>query len=465
MSLLVFLILFLAGLGLVAALLRRLPWLAGAIVAAALGWLVVWLWRLPSQETADILGRVVFLEQTNSLLGFTFQVTPLARSPILLMLAAGAIFALVAGLLWVERSFIPAIPLLLATLILFLTAQPLLYAPFWLILVAVIMGVIAQGNEPRPARAALRTLLAPILAFPFFLFAAWVFSQSAIAAEDPKLWSNAWRAMLAGMLILTSPVPLHGWIVALGDAATPFAGAFLVSVWQIAIYAFLRHLLFAYPTITEFVDPGVWLPWIAVVQMLWAGAFMFGSQRLGQLWGYLLLWMFGAAFLAWGLTGELGSEAIFWLFMVSPLALTLAAAGLQSIFHRFGENPEYGKLHGVTERLPLSSLGFLAGGLFMLGWPLGALFPMRLATYQVAEFRAGNIFLWAMLALALGVVGLIRAARHLAAPVQDAGLQRESRLAAWTIGLLLLAGGVIALNPGLLNAISAQMLVWFNMFG
>ena len=465
MSLLAFLLLYLVVLGLISGLLRRIPWLSGVIVAAGLSWLAVWLWRLPAEETAAMFGRVIFLEQTNALLGFTFQVTPLARSPILLVLAWGALFALVSALLRVERSFIPALPFLLAAIILFLTAQPLLYAPFWLILVAVIMGIIAPGNQPRPARAALRTLLAPILAFPFFLFAAWVFSQSAIAAEDPKLWSRAWQALLVGMLILTSPVPLHGWIVALGDAASPFAGALLVGVWQIAIYAFLRHLLFACPTLTEFVDPGVWLPWIAVVQMLWAGVFMFGSQRLGQLWGYLLLWMFGAAFLAWGLTGELGSEAIFWLFMVSPLVLTLAAAGLQSIFHRFGENPEYGNLHGAAERLPLSTLGFLAGGLFMLGWPLGAIFPMRLATYQVAEFRAGNIFLWTMLALALGVVGLVRAARHLTSPLADVTLQRESRIAAWTIGLLMLAGGVIALNPGLIRPFAEQMLVWFNMFG
>ena len=196
--------------------------------------------------------------------------------------------------------------------------------------------------------------------------------------------------------------------------------------------------------------------------MLWAGVFMFGSQRLGQLWGYLLLWTYGAAFLAWGLTGELGNEAIFWLFLVAPLALTLAAAGLQSIVHRFGENPSYEKLNGVAERLPLSTLGFIAGGLFLLGWPLGALFPMRLATYQVAEYRAGDIFLWAMLALTLGVLGLIRAARRLTSPVQDVTLERESRIAAWTIGLLLAAGGVIALNPGLLTPIAEQMLIWFN---
>ncbi|HHB89767.1 MAG TPA: hypothetical protein ENK60_00505 [Anaerolineae bacterium] len=463
MSLLVFLVILLIITGLVAGLLRGFAWLSGGLVVALLGWLAVWMWRLPLEESVTVWGRVIFLEQTNSLLKFTFQLTPFARVPILLMLAWGALFALIAALVQVERSFIPAIPFLLAALVVFLAAQPLLYAPFWLMLVAVLMGIIAQGNKPRPARAALRTLLAPLLAFPLFLFSAWVFSQSAVAAEDPVLWTRAWQALLVGMLIFTSPVPLHGWIVALGEAASPFAGAFLVGIWQIAVYAFLRRLLFAYPSITDFVDPGVWLPWIAVVQMVWAGVFMFGSQRLGQLWGYLLLWMFGAGFLAWGLTGELGSEAILWLFMVAPLVLVLAAAGLQSIVHRFGENPDYSQLQGATDRLPLSSLGFIAGGLFLLGWPLGALFPMRLATYQVAEYRAGNIFLWTMLAVALAVMGLIRAVRYLARPVGDVSLQRESRIVAWTIGGLLLVGGAIALNPGLLNAVAEQMLVWFNM--
>ena len=463
MSLLIALLLALLGLSLLAGLLRRIPLLSGVIVATGLAWLAWQLWQLPLAETSTFLGRVIFLERNNALFGFTFQLTPLVRAPILLMLCWGALFALVAALARTERSFIPTIPLLIAALALFLSSTPLLWAPFWLMVAAILMGVMAQGNRPRPARAALRTLLAPILAFPFFLFAAWVFSQSAVAADDPRLWNNAWKALIMGMFILLSPVPLHGWITALGESASPFAGAFLVGVWQIAIYAFLRSLLFTYPSITDFVDPGVALPWIAVIQMLWAGVFMFGSQRLGQLWGYLLLWMYGAAFLAWGLTGELGSEAIFWLFMVTPLVLTLAAAGLQSIFHRFGENPEYQMLHGVTERMPFASLGFIAGALFLLGWPLGALFPMRLATFWVTEYRAGDIFLWVMLALLLALLGVIRAARRLASPIQDVTLQRESRITAWTIGILLAAGGLIALNPGLLTPIAEQMLTWFNM--
>ncbi len=462
MSLLVFLLITLIFLSLVAGLLRRIPLLAGLIIAMGLGWLAWGLWHAPPEGNTMMLGRTLVQDRPNQLLAFSFQLTPAIRSPILLLLFWGASFTLTAGLIKTERIFYPAVPVLLAALILFLSSAPLLWAPLWLMLAAVIMAFIAQGNKPRSARAALRTLLAPILAFPLFLFTAWVFSQSAVAADDPRLWNNAWKSLIIGMLILTSPVPMHGWITALGESSPAFAGAFLVGAWQIAIYTFLRRLFFAYPAITDFADPGLWLPWIAVIQMLWAGVFMFGSQRLGQLWGYLLLWTYGAAFLAWGLTGELGNEAIFWLFLVAPLALTLAAAGLQSIVHRFGENPSYEKLNGVAERLPLSTLGFIAGGLFLLGWPLGALFPMRLATYQVAEYRAGDIFLWAMLALTLGVLGLIRAARRLTSPVQDVTLERESRIAAWTIGLLLAAGGVIALNPGLLTPIAEQMLIWFN---
>ncbi len=463
MSLLIFLLLALILLSLVAGLLRRLPWLAGLVVALGLGWLAWGLWRAPLEGNIEMLGRTLMQNLPNQLLNFSFQLTPAIRAPILLLLFWGSLFALAAALLKTERILFPAIPILLAALILFLGSAPLLWAPLWLMLAAVIMAFIAQGNQPRSARAALRVLLAPILAFPFFLFAAWVFSQSAVAADDPRLWNNAWKALIVGMLILTSPVPLHGWITALGESSSAFAGAFLVGVWQIAIYTFLRRLLFTYPAITDFADPGLWLPWIAVIQMLWAGAFMFGSQRLGQLWGYLLLWMYGAAFLAWGLTGELGSEAVFWLFLVTPLVLTLTAAGLQSIAHRFGENPAYEKLHGASERMPLSTLGFIAGGIFLLGWPLGALFPMRLATFQVAEYRAGNIFLWAMLALALGVLGVIRAARRLTSPLQDVTLEREPAIAAWTIGVLLAAGGVIALNPGLLSPIAQQLLIWFNM--
>jgi len=463
MSLLIFLLLTLVALSLLAGILRRIPVIAGLAVAFVLSVLAWSLWHAPLDETIEIFGRTLLQNHANALLNFTFRLTPSIRPTVLLLLIWGALFSLIAALSQSERILYPTIPLLIATLILFLSSTPLLWATLWLMLAAIIMAVIAQGNRPRSARAALRTLLAPTLAFPFFLFAAWVFSQTTIAAEAPELWNNAWKALIIGMLILTSPVPLHGWITALGESASPFAGAFLVGVWQIAIYAFLRQLLFSLPIITDFIDPGLWLPWIAVIQMLWAGIFMFGSQRLGQLWGYLLLWSYGAAFLAWGLTGEFGSQAIFWLFLTTPIALVLTAAGMQSIIHRFGENPAYDHLHGVTERMPLSSLGVIAGGLFLLGWPLGALFPMRLATFQVAEFRAGDIFLWTMLALSLGVLGIIRATRRLAGPLRDVNLERESPTIAWTIGILLTASMIIALNPGLLSPAVQQLLTWFNM--
>ena len=463
MSLFAFVMVYLLGLSLVVGLLRRWTRLAGLVAALGMGWMLGWLWQLPTGEMGMVWGRTILPDASNALLEFTFQITPFVRAPLILMLVWGVIFSLVAGFTGGERSFLPGVPLLVAALTVFLSVTPLLWAPFWLIIAAVVMGMMAQGNRPRPARAALRTLLTPILAFPFFLFAAWVFSQSAVAADDPALWNHAWQALMVGMLILTSPVPLHGWISALGESASPLAGAFLVGVWQIAVYAFLRHLLFAYPSMTDYVNPGVWLPWIAIIQMVWAGLFMFGSQRLGQLWGYVLLWQFGAAFLTWGLTGELGSNAMFWLFLVTPLVMALTATGLQALAQRFGESAAYETLHGGLERLPWATLGFVGGGLFLLGWPLGALFPMRFATWQVAEFRAGQHFLLAMLALILGVLGMMRAARHLATPVAHDALQRESRWTIWSIGMLLVAGGWLALNPGLISPLVERLLVWFNM--
>ncbi len=462
MSLLGFVLFILVALSLLAGLLRRIPWLAAGITAAGLGWLVWCLHQWPLEGSITLGGRTLVLDAGRQLLGFSFLLTPAARAPLLLLMIWGGIFALVAALARAERSFVPLIPLLVAALALFLSATPLLWAPFWLMVAAVLMGIMAQGNRPRPARAALRLLLAPTLAFPFFLFAAWVFSQSAIAAEDPQLWNQAWRALLVGMLMLASPVPLHGWIVALGESASPFAAAFLVGVWQMAVYAFLRHGLFAYPTLTEIVDPGVWLPRIAVINMLWAGVFMLGSQRLGQFWGYVLLWYYGAGFLVWGLTGELGGGAMFGVFLTAPLALTLAAAGLQSVMHRFGEDPSYARLHGGGERLPFSTLALVGGALFVLGWPLAALFPWRFATWQVASVRAGNLFLWSMLALGLAVLGVVRVARALTRPVQDVGLPRESRVMGWIVPLLLAIHVVLGLNPGLITSLTEQWLIWFQ---
>lgn len=460
MTLLFVILLWLIFLAAVANALRRLPYLPGLSVAAGLSLLAERVWNLSPGETIKLLGRSFDPAGTNSFLGFSFAFSDPARSITLIILAWGILFALAAAWTQADHTLIPAIPLISAILLLALSTSPLLWAPIWLVVLAILMAFPAQSAAPRLARPALRTLLAPTLAFPFFLFAAWVFNQPAIAIDDPKLWLNAWRALVVGLGLLLTPVPLHGWITALGEHAPPFTAAFLVGIWQIAIYAFVRQTLFAYPLIADYADPGQWLPWLAVMQMLWAGLFALGSNRLGQFWGYLLLFDFGATFLLWSISGEFGTQSMIWLFLARPLLLVLAAAGLQTLSRRLGETATYTEVGGASERLPLAALSLLAGGFFLAGWPLGALFPARLTTFYLAEATQSGFFLAAMLAVLLLTLGLIRVLRALTQPLADPKLQREPAHLPWLILPLLLLGLLLSLNPAILDPITGPLTDW-----
>jgi NADH:ubiquinone oxidoreductase subunit 2 (subunit N) len=456
-------LLWLLFVALLAGVLRRLSWLPGVIVAVGLALLAIRLWTLPEAGTATLLGQTIFLDESSDFLGFTLRLSLAARGAAELLLFWGVLFALATAWLRADRALAPSIPLILAALILALSSAPLLWAPLWLVIAAVLMAFPAQGATPRLARAALRTLLAPTLAFPFFLFTAWVLGQTTIAADDPALWINGWRSLVIGVLLLLTPVPLHGWITAQGEHAPPLTAAFLVGVWQITVYALVRHIFLDYATVADYIDPARWLPWLAVIQMGWGAIFSMSSNRLGQLWGYLLLWSYGAAFLAWSISGEFGTQTMVGLFLVTPLALILVAAGLQAINTRFGENTEYATLHGVSERLPVATLAVVGGGLILLGWPLGALFPVRLATFRLAETTQSLVFLWAMLSLLLATVGLIRLLRALARPLSDPQLLREPSRLAWLILPLLLAGLLLSLNPALLDPITARIADWLTL--
>jgi len=276
------------------------------------------------------------------------------------------------------------------------------------------------------------------------------------------LWANGWRALVIGILLLLTPVPLHGWITAQGENAPPFTAAFLVGVWQITVYALVRHIMLAYPTVADVVDPSVWLPWLAVIQIGWGAIFAMSSSRLGQLWGYILLWCYGAAFLVWSLSGEFGTQTMVGLFLVQPLVLVIVAAGIRTLNNRFGENAEYSRFNGVSERLPVTTLAVVGGGLFLLGWPLGALFPVRLATLHLAETTQPVIFLWALLFLFVATLGLIRLLRALTQPLTGPQLQREPSRLLWIILPLLIVGAILSLNPALLDPITAQIADWMT---
>jgi len=410
----------------------------------------------------EVFGRVVDLAQPNQLLDFTLQLDIVSRSPVFILLTWGALFAFTAGWMRADRVLFPSIPLILAALTLALSSAPLLWAPIWFVLAAILMTFPSQGASPRPARAALRMLTAPFLALPLFLFAAWVLKQNAIATDDPALWANAWRALIVGIGLLLTPVPLHGWIVAQGEHAPPYAAAFVVGVWQIAIYAWVRRLLLTYPTIGDFIEPAQVLPWLAVVGMAWAAAFALGSRRLNQLWGYLLLFDFAAAFLLWSLTGEFGVQAMMWLLLARPLALILTASGLHVLQQRFGDDIRYDALHGATERLPVASFSFIAGALFLVGWPLGPLFPARLSAYLLLESSQPRAFLWALPALALITIAAFRALRGLTRPLADDALLRERRHLLWLVVPLLATGFLLFLNPPVLDVITLRLTAWLS---
>ncbi len=469
MTALTAILLWLLVLFLVASLVRRLTWLPGVIVALGLAVLIWQLWQAPDSGPVDIFGQTIDFTRSSTFFGFVLQLNDQARGAAIVLFYWGVLFALTSAWIQTDRVLAPTIPLILAALLLAVSAEPLLWAPLWLVVAAILMAFPAQGASPRLARAALRTLIAPALALPFFLFTAWVLNQPAIAADDPALWISAWRSLVVGVALLLTPAPLHGWITAQGETAPPLTAAFLVGVWQITVYVLIRHLLLTYPPLADYADPARWLPWLAVIQLLWAGVFTFGSNRLGQLWGYLLLWDFGAAFLLWSITGELGTQAMIWLFLTRPLVLILFASALRSLTTRFGENASYSAVGGAGERLPIATIGVVAGGLFILGWPLGALFPSRISTLRLVEANSdslfvsyGLIFIWAMAAIFLASLGVIRLLRALSQPLTTTDLPRENLRLSWLILPLLLIGFLLSLNPALIESFTRQITDWLT---
>jgi NADH:ubiquinone oxidoreductase subunit 2 (subunit N) len=459
-TLLAAVVLWLLLLALAAHLLRRLPGLPGLVIAVGMALLLGFLWRLPSAGELMVMGRTINLARPNVFLGFTLLLDASARAPAFLLIFWGGVFGLAAGWTGADRVLFSTIPLILAAMIIALSSAPMLWAPLWLLAAAVLMAFPAQGASPRLSRPALRILLIPTLAFPFFLFAAWALAQSDLAVREHELWVAAWRGLVIGLAILLTPVPLHSWITGLGDHAPPFAAAFLVGVWQITAYALVRRILLAYPTVAEYTDPALWLPWLAVIQVLWAAVLGLGSHRLGQWWGYLLLWDYGAAFLLWSLSGEFGNEALIWLSLARPLVLVLIAGGLQAFGRRFGAGASLSDLHGGFERLPLASIGLVAGGLFLLGWPLGALFPLRMAVIRLAEASQPGAFLWVALSLLLMTVTTVRVLRALGRPLSDAALLREAPHLGWLIIPLLLVGFLLSIHPSLLDPVTVTLSNW-----
>ena len=336
--------------------------------------------------------------------------------------------------------------------------QPLLLAPFAVVLAAILSVFLIQAGQPGETRGAWRQLLFPTLSVPLFVIASWYIEQAPLNPDDTTPYRIASWLLIAGFILLLQPAPLHVAIPAVAGQAPPVVAAFLWIGGQAVILFLLQRFLVTYPWLSAAVDSARWLLWLGIFTAVLGGVLTAAQKRLGRMLGYAAVYDYGILIVALGLRGTAGLPTAVWLLLTRTLALLTLATGAAIIRHHM-EGDRFEHLTGAISRLPLAVIALIAGGFGLAGMPLTAQFASR---WTLLQLVAEDDPRWALLLLlgALGVlVGTVRAGQACFGDLSTSPVERESRSVTVLAALLVVVGVLLGLFPQLLtNPVAAVIL-------
>ncbi len=346
-------------------LLRRAEPLAALAAAALAAALAGGLWQLPTSSPVRLAGRVVWLGRPLEWGELSLNLTPAAQALLVYLLLTGAVTFILAWRTYQGRTFYPFGLVLLACWAVAALLQPLVFAPFAVVLASIVAVFLIQAGRPGDTRGAWCQLLFPSLAVPLFVMAAWYIEQAPLNPEDPTPYRIAGWLLIAGFILLLQPAPLHVAIPAIAGQAPPVVAAFLWIGGQAVTLFLLQRFLVTYPWMAATVDSARWLLWLGILTAVLGGLLTAAQDRLGRLLGYAGVYDYGILIVAMALRGTAGLPTAVWLLLTRTVALLTMAVGAAAIRH-FMESDHYDRIGGAISRRTLGR-GRPGDGRFCVG--------------------------------------------------------------------------------------------------
>jgi formate hydrogenlyase subunit 3/multisubunit Na+/H+ antiporter MnhD subunit len=411
------------------------------------------------------------LDEPARLLGLTLTLDPLSRLFLLAFLCGGALSFLATWRLPHGENFVPVALLILGMICAILL---LLQEPFTVSLLLISAGLAAvlaivdlpTGSSSLVGRATIATALkylvlmviAGVMMYMAFVLVS-IYRPGDVAGRVAPAHLIL-ALMVVGFGLRLAVVPFHSWLPDLSQDAAPMVSAFIITVINITSLLFLINTFQFFPVLVAENERGMRILMGIGVMTAGLGAVLALAQtNMRRTVGYLLVYDAGMVLFGLATTTPLGlTGAVFEAFnQIIVVLLLFVCLGL---LERPDGRPANVVRRDLLRRWPIAGVGFLGGGLALLGLPPFNGFVSKLLLYEAAA-QSGGIYL-ALLLLATGValLALLRLARdRLLGSDEDAPAEEtpillgttdldrpvERRLEREPRGMALLAGALLAL--------------------
>ncbi len=304
-------------------------------------------------------------------------------------------------------------------------------------------------------------LVAPILATPLYLLAAWYSEQAPLNPQDTGLTATAGLLLGLGTLILLLPFPLHTPRPASAQTASPVAVLLVWLLYELAVLHLTAQVINRYPFVLQQTAWPTWLSWLGLLTAVWGGMAALATVHAGRLWGYAALYDWGLIIIVMAAPGVRSWTLVLFLFALRTISMFTAGAGLTTLEQHLG-GLEIERLRGAGSRLPWNSAAFLLGGLGLIGFPLSAGFAghwAALLTVASIDWRPAAVV---TIAAGVAVVAFVRVGRVLFGQTPEGAISRENSFSIALAVAALVITLAVALAPQLLDPFISRALSAFG---
>ncbi len=374
---------------------QRLVTLVGVFTTLSFAWLA---WAVPIGE--PILIRLGFtqiniqLTDTLFILGRRFVLTNLERPVLTLVYIGISYWFLGAFTAKINRLFIPLGLAISALLISALTVKPFLYAALIIEMAVLLSIIILSPPGNKVGQGVLRFLTYQTLGMPLILLAGWFVNSASPDLSDSGFILRAFLLVGLGFSLWIAVFPFHTWLPMVAEESHPYVAAFVFCVLPTVIALFGLTFLKSYAWLRELPLSYISFRVIGTLMILVGGFWSCFQKHLGRIFGYAAILDIGYMLQALSLLGKDpifmagaadGTQSVFltiFFFQIIPKGIGLAAwaQSLSLIRSRTG-NLSYDGSRGIGRQMPIVVIGLLFANLTLIGFPLFAGFPARLALW------------------------------------------------------------------------------------
>jgi formate hydrogenlyase subunit 3/multisubunit Na+/H+ antiporter MnhD subunit len=430
---------------------QRLSLVMGGGVLLALAWSAG---KLPIDQTFKIGPVSLRIADTLEVSGRTFVLGEAARPFLVLLFVLAAFWYFGALAAHVNSLFAPVGLAMLGFFVAALSVQPFLYSAL-LIEMAVLVSIPMLSPPHEPVRSGLtRYLIFLTLAMPFILFSGWMLTGVEAGNADINLPLRAGLLLGLGFALLLALFPFHSWIPLLAEQNHPYVTGYVFLLLQTVVLLFAVSLLDRFNWLRSTTVLYDVLRLAGVLMVVTGGGIAAFQRHLGRIMGCAILFESGFSLLAISISGQAGMEIFSMLFLPRAVAIGVWALSLSAL-RGVGGGLGFQDVVGIGRRYPLPSAGIILANLTLVGLPLLASFPVKLALLENLAVRFPIVAIWTM----LGMVALLVAGLRSLAVLSNGDQWSHARGVHWSTEALLGVGMAILILAGLLPQVFLEPLL------